>query len=43
MLSEIQNQDHVQLQSSKMAQLLISALNWQCPHAHKEFQANHMS
>jgi len=38
MLSEIQNQDYVQLQSSKMAQSLICALNWRYPH--KEFQAN---
>lgn len=41
MLSEIQNQDYVQLQSSKMAQSLICALNWRYPH--KEFQANHIN
>ena len=41
MLSEIQNQDYVQLQSSQMAQSLICALNWRYPH--KEFQANHIN
>jgi len=41
MLSEIQNQDYVQLQSSQMVQSLICALNWRYPH--KEFPANYMS
>ena len=41
MLSEIQNQDYVQLQSSKMAQSLVCALNWRYPH--KKFQANHIN